>query len=156
MISVGRQSFNVDQRKPMGGSQAAYAAERKVRKVLVVDGIKLVFSQQPLKMRHLDSDDAFRRQEMRHTGDEVVEFRHLCQHIVGNDQIGLPAVGHHLFRSFRAEEGDERLNACLSRRLRHIGSRLDAENRHAEGNEMLQQIAVIAAQFDDEAFRSKP
>ena len=140
-----RQSFNIDQREPMGRSQPAHGAEREIREVLVVDGIELVFSQQPLKMRHLDGDDAFRRQEMRHAGDEVVEFRHLCQHIIGNDQIGVPAIGHHLPRSFGAEEGDERRNACLSRGLRHIGSRLDAENRHAEGNEMLQQIAVIAA-----------
>ena len=112
---MGRQSFNVDQREPMGGSQAAYGAEREIRKVLVVDGIELVFSHQALKMRHLDGDDALGRQEMRHAGDEVVEFRHLRQHIVGDDQIGVPAVGHHLSRSFGAEEGDERRNACLSR-----------------------------------------
>ena len=152
---MGRQSFNVDQRKPMGGSQATYAAEREVRKVLVVDGVKLVFRDQALKMRHLDGDDALRRQQVRHAGDEVVELRHLCQHIVGDDQIGVPPVGHHFSRGFGIEEGDECRNACLSRGFRHIGSGFDAKNRHAEFNEMLQQITVIAAQFDDEAIRSK-
>ena len=107
-------------------------------------------------MRHLDGDDALRRQQMRHGGDEVIELGHLRQHIVGNDQIGVPVVGHHLPRCFGTEEGDERRNACLSRRLRHIGGGLDAKHRHAEGNEMLQQIAVIASELDHEAFRSEP
>ncbi len=124
--------------------------------MLVVDGIELIFGDQPFKMRHLDGDDAFGRQEMRHADNEVVEFRYLRQHIIGDDQIGVPAVDHHLSRSFGTEEGDHRRNACLSRGFRHIGSGFDAENRYAEFNEMLQQIAVVAAQFDDEAFRSKP
>ena len=93
---------------------------------------------------------------MCHADDEVVEFRYLRQHIVGDDQIGVPAVDHHLSRSFGTEEGDQRRNACLSRGFGHIGSGFNAENRHAEFNEMLQQIAVVAAQFDDGAFRSKP
>ena len=129
--TVRRQSFNVDKRESVVRSQPAHGAEREIREVLVVDGIELVFGHQPLKMRHLDGDDALRRQKMRHTGDEVVECRHLRQHIVGNDQIGVAAVGHHLSRSFGAEEGDQRRNASLSRGFRHIGRRLDAKNRHA-------------------------
>ena len=122
----------------------------------MVDSVELIFGDQALEMRHLDGDDAFGRQEMRHAGDEIVELRHLRQHIVGHDQIGAVTFSHHLRRSFGAEKGVERRNAGLPRRLGNIGSRLDAEHRHAEADKMLQQIAVIAAELDNEAFRAKP
>ena len=124
--------------------------------MLVVDRIELVLVDQALKMRHLDGDHAFRRQEMRHAGDEIVELRHLRQHVVGDDQIGMPALGHDLSSQSLAEEGVERRDAAFRRLFRDIGGGLDAEDRHAEADEMLEQVTVIAAELDDEALGPKP
>ena len=38
-----------------------------------------------------------------------------------------------------------------ARDLGDVGGRLDAEHRHAERQEVLQQIAVVAGELDDEA-----
>ena len=45
--------------------------------------------------------DALRRQQMRHAGDEVVEVGHLRQHVVADDEIGVPAFGDQLRRQAR-------------------------------------------------------
>ena len=45
---------------------------------------------------------------------------------------------------------------ALARGLGHVGGRLDAEHRHAQRQEVLQQIAVVAGKLDDEAVRPEP
>ena len=63
----------------------------------------------------------------------------------------MPAPGHDLLRGLSAEEGVEPRDAGFLRLFRDIGGRLDAEDRHAQADEMLEQITVIAAELDDEA-----
>src|SRR4029079_7296367 len=75
--AMRRQSLDVDQREPRGRSKAGHGAEREIGEMLVIDRIELVLVHQALKMRHLYGDHAFRRQEIRHAGDEFVELRHL-------------------------------------------------------------------------------
>ena len=56
----------------------------------------------------------------------------------------------------RAEEVDPGRDALLDRDLGDVGGRLDAEHGHAERQEMLQQIAVVAGELDDQAVGAKP
>ena len=89
---------------------------------------------------------------MRHAGDEVVEVGHLRQHVVADDEVGLRALGDQLLGEPRAEEIDA-ASGRPSRRPRFgdVGRRLDAEHGHAERQEVLQQIAVVAGQLDHQA-----
>ena len=117
----------------------------------MIDGVELVLRHQPFKMRKLQRDDAFRLQQDLHAGDEIVQVRHLGEHIVAHDQVGLLALRHEAARQLDAEELGDAGNALGDRDLGDIGGRLDAEHRHAERQEMLQQIAVIAGEFDGQA-----
>ena len=49
------------------------------------------------------------------------------------------------------EELDPRRDARLRAASAHVGGRLDAQHRHAQRQEMLQQVAVVAGELDDEA-----
>ena len=64
--AMRRQSVDVDQHEAMGGGKPRHGSKREIREVLVIDGIELVLFHQTLKMRHLDGDHAFGREQMRH------------------------------------------------------------------------------------------
>ena len=59
-------------------------------------------------------------------------------------------------RSLDAEELDEGGDALLDRDLRDVRGRLDAKHRDALGQEVLQQVAVVAGKLDDEAGAVQP
>ena len=54
-----------------------------------------------------------------------------------------------------AEELDPGRDALGERDLGHVRGGLDAEHGHAERQEMLQQIAVVARQLDHQAVRAE-
>ena len=83
--------------------------------------------------------------------DEVVEVRHVREHVVAEQQVGLAALGRQRARPLDAEEL-ARASGCPS--LGHRGDvrrRLDAEHRHAALHEVLQQVAVVGRDLDDQA-----
>ena len=89
-------------------------------------------------MRELERDDALRRQQELHGGDEVVEVGHLRQDVVADDEIGALALGDEALGQCGAEELHQRGNIAAARGFGHVGGRLDAEHGHAQGQEMLQ------------------
>ena len=96
-------------------------------------------------------------EQARHAGDEVVEVGHLGQHVVADDEIGRAGPRRRSALGERdAEELDPGRDALGERDLGHVGGRLDAEHGHAERQEVLQQIAVVAGQLDDQAVRPEP
>src|ERR1700731_210482 len=115
--------------------------------MLVVNGIELIAFDKPLQMRELQRDDALRLQKKLHSADEIVEVGYLGKHIVAEDEIRPVAFRHQLLRQLRPEEIDARWNAFVDRDLCYVRGRLDAKDRHAKGQEMLQQISVIAGQL---------
>ena len=56
----------------------------------------------------------------------------------------------------RAEEVHPGRDALVDRDLGDVGCRLDAEHGHAERQKVLQQIAVVAGELDDQAVGAKP
>src|SRR4051812_44378533 len=67
--------------------------ERQVREVLVVDGIELVFGEQPQKMRKFERRDAVRLQHIGKPGDKAVDVGHVRQNVIGGHQVSLLALG---------------------------------------------------------------
>jgi hypothetical protein len=70
------------------------------------------------KMRELERDDALRRQQELHAGDEVVEVGHLCQDVVADDEIGALALGDEALGQCGAEELRRAREHCGGARLR--------------------------------------
>ena len=93
------------------------------------------------------------RQEVGHAGDEVVELRHLRQNVVGGDQVRVAMLGDDLSCGFGAEERRQRGDAAGASRFRHVGGGLDTKHPLTELEKMLQEVAVVAAELDDEAVR---
>ena len=119
--------------------------------MLVIDRVELDVLDQLEKMRKLDGHGAVGLQQQGDAGDKVIELRHMREHIVADDQIGLPALARQGPRQMLAEELDQGRNADLLRRGGDGIGRIDAEHRHAHGDEILQQIAVVAGKFDHQA-----
>ncbi len=107
------------------------------------------------QVRHLDRDA--RRSARGATpspAHEVVEVGNVREHVVGDDQVGGRAPRDEVARRVSTPK-----NAHLGRDARrlgdlgHVGRRLDTEHRDARGDEVLQQVAVVARDLDDEALR---
>ena len=78
--------------RPMRREHLLDRQEREIAEVLVVDRVELVLCHQPLQMRKLHRDHALRLEQALHAGDEVVQVRHVRQHIVAEHQIGLAVL----------------------------------------------------------------
>ncbi len=124
--AMRRELLDVEHLEAVPPRQAIDRDEREVREMLMIDGVELVLVDQPLEMRKLERDHAVRRQQMRHAGGEVVEVRHLRQHIVADDEVGLLAFGGEPLRERETEEFDQRRNVLSPRHFGHVGGGLDA------------------------------
>ena len=67
-----------------------------------------------------------------------------------------PRSSHQPLREFAAEELDERRHAAFLRRFRHVRGRVDPEHRNPLRQEVLQQVAVVRRELDDEAVGREP
>src|ERR1700738_3768990 len=96
--------------------------------MLVIDGVELVLVNEPLKMGELERDHTIRSQQMHHSRSEIVEIGDLGEHIVANDEVCPPTLGHELLCELPAEKLDEGRNILLARGFCHIGGRLNASH----------------------------
>ena len=149
--AMGRQFLDIEHPHAMVFPDALMGEQREIRKVLVIDRVELVLLDQPEDVRPLDGHHAVPGQKGLDAGHEAVEVGHLGQNVVAGHQISLSA-----FRSKRAgklvsEKLNPRRNADLDRGLGHVCGRLDAEAGYAVLDEVAQEIAVIAGEFDHEA-----
>ncbi len=143
------QLLDVDDAHLHAGEEGVEDQQREIREVLVVDRVELVLGDQPKQVRHLDRDDPLWLQEDLQALDEVEQPRYVREHVVARDEVGLDTARAEPLRCFGAEEGHLRGNPLVDGRLRDVGGRLDAQDRHAVGLEVLQEVAVVARDLDD-------
>ncbi len=115
----------------------------------MVDRVELVLLEQLQQVRELDRDRSRRLEDFGHAGDEVVEIRHLGQHVVAEDEVGLDTVGCERCALLLAEERHVGGYADLDGGLGDVRCRLDAEARDAGLDEVLEEVAVVAGELDD-------
>ena len=123
--------------------------------MLVVDRVVLEALEQPREVRELEGRRAAGRQQDRDAVDEVVQVRHLREHVVAEHEVGVAALADEPLGELDAEELDERRHAALLGRDRDVRRRVDPEHRHALRQEVLEQIAVVRGELDDEALRAE-
>ena len=114
--AVCRQLLHVDDRQAVCGEDPARRPEREVREMLVVDGVELVLVEQTLEVGELEGEQARGCKELRESGDEVVEVRHLGEDVVADDEVRPAALGRDLAGDVPAEEPDERRERRAARR----------------------------------------
>ena len=151
--AVSRVLLDVEHAQAVGGEDALDGGQRQVGEMLVVDGVELVLRDQSQQMRELEGGDTFGLQQAGEAGDEIVDVRHMRQHVVGGGEVGLPALGDQFIRQPHTEEILHDGNALGARGGGGAGGRLDAGAGNAARLNVLQQIAVIGGDFDDMAGR---
>src|SRR5262249_13841371 len=112
--AMGQKVLDVENPEPMLARQPVNGDHRKIREMLVVNGIELIVFDEPLKVRKLQSDHAVGGQQVRHSGGEIIEIRHLCQNVVADHQVCAPSLGDKLLREPQAEELDQGGNSLLA------------------------------------------
>ncbi len=83
--------------------------------------------------------------------DEVVEIRDLGEHVVAEHEVGPPPLASQPLGELDSEELDERRDAALLGGTRDVRRRVDPEHGNALRHEVLQQVAVVRGELDDEA-----
>ncbi len=151
-----RQLLDVEDHQAVLREDALRHHEREVAEVLVIDGVELVLRHQPREMRKLHRDDTAGGQQAFHAADEIVEIRHVRQHVISQQQVRKAVFARDGFRGCGAEETYGRRNPLLDRDLRDVCSRLDPEYRNAPRDEVLQQVAVVARDLHYPAVRTEP
>ena len=121
--------------------------------MLVVNRVELIFRDELEQVRKLERDDAAGLQRDLQAADEIVDVGDVGHDVIAKQQVGGLAVGDKFLRRLHAEKFHDARNLfLLPRDFRDVGGRFDAEHGDALRLEVLEQIAVIAGDFDDLAF----
>ena len=113
--------------------------EREIRIVLVVDGVELDVLDEFEQVRELEGRSALRFQERRDPGNEIVELRHVREHVIRDNEIGTAALARELAGERLPEEFHQRRHADALSRTRHRIRGIDAEHRHAHLQKFLRR-----------------
>src|SRR6267142_1336776 len=100
----------------------------KIRKVLVVNGVKLTALDQPLQVRELQGEHALGFQKSREARDEVVQVRHVGEDIVRHEQVGSMTSMRYRRRRLPPQELDDGGNPPAFSRPGDVLRRLYAED----------------------------
>lgn len=111
---MGRQFLHIEYLESMLCEKRHDGRQGKVGKMFVVNGVELIVLDQTQEMRKLKGGDAIRFEQNPESTHEVVDVRHVRQHVVGDDQISLPALGGESGGKFIPENAS-RISSPLSR-----------------------------------------
>ncbi len=154
--AMRRQAIDVEHAQAMAGQHTVRHQQREIREVLVVDRVELALRDQAKQVGEFHRDGAARLQQDRQACDEIVEVRHVRQHIVGADQVGLPALSNKPSCGRHAEERNICRHALAHGDKGDVRGRLHAQHGDATLAEILQQVAIVARQFHHQRVRAQP
>ena len=146
------QALHVKHLQPVPAKEIVQRGDGEVAQVLVVDRVELDALDQLPHVGNLDDNDAIVFEHNAHARDDAVEVRDVREHVVGVYHVGAPALLPELRRQPLPEEGADCGHAAVQ--LCHgsdVRSRVDAKHRNAMGGVELEQVAVVAADFDHQA-----
>ena len=131
---MGGKLLDIEYLEPVTAGKPIDRDKRKIREMLMIDRVKLVLLDQALNMRKLERDHTVRGKQVRHPCSEVVEIGNLRQHVVADDEIGLPPLGDEaLARGLKPKNSTSVGIFFCTRRFCNVGSRLDANDRNING-----------------------
>ncbi len=119
----------------------------------MVQGIELMLGHQAEQVRELERGNAIALEQGRETAQEIVDVRHMGQHIVGRHQVGRPALARKRLGSLLAEEHFADLQPLFARRLGRAAGGLNAQARDAALSHVLQQITIVGGDLYHPALR---
>ena len=123
--------------------------ERVVSEMLVIDRVELAAIDHLLDVRDLEHGDAVILEEQPNPAHEAVDVGHVRQHVVAEDHVCAGPLGDQAARQPLSEELRDRGDPALPGYLRDIDSGLDSEHRDPRLAKELEQITIVAGDFDD-------
>src|SRR6476620_12528007 len=124
--------------------------------MLVVDGVELAKSHEVQCVVHLDAQPTVVGQESTQRSGKAQQIGNVGIDIVGYHEVSWPMRGAHDGGQFLVQEGRFSWHASVARGGSDIHRWLDAQAGYARTDHVLQQITVIAGDFDDKRFGSEP
>ena len=121
----------------------------------MVDSVELHQLDQVEKVRKFHRVDRIACQQRGDALDEIVNVRHVRQHVGGADQVRLFALRGQALGQVFAEELHQGRHALLFGLRRGVAGGLDPQHRHACLHEILQQIAIVGGDFHHQALGPK-
>src|SRR2546430_10072740 len=149
--AMGRKLIDIENSKPKLSKHFVKRKQREIRKMFVIDRIELTPFHQPQEMRDFNRDSSARLQQQFQSANEIIEVGTIRQNIVRNDKIRLLSAGAKLHGNPGAKklgQGGYSLFLCD---LGDVSRRLESEHRNSLSLEILQQIAVVARYFNNQA-----
>lgn len=138
-----------------GGQRPLRGEQREVLVVLVVDGVVLPALDQPQQVRELQRDQPGRLHQRGQPGGEPDQVRHVGVDVVAGDQVGPAVPGGQLGAGLGPQEVHLGTDPPGPRHLRDVRRRLHPEHRDAPGDEVLEQVTVVAGHLGDQAVRAE-
>jgi hypothetical protein len=154
--SVRSELLDVEDGQAVVIEYSADGRKREIGKVLVIDRIELIVFHQPDEMGEFHRDHPVISHQRCEAVDEIVQVRHMGEDIVAQDEIGPAAFVHDVSCGLPPEKPRPGFNAPLPRIRGDAVGGLDTEARDAFTDEVLQQIAVVTRNLDDEGIVIDP
>ena len=142
--------LNVDNRKVVTPDKSVEGDEREIAQMLVVDRVELDAVDHVAQVRHFNHGDAAVDEQFTDAGDDSVHVGHVRKDVVCVDDIGVTDLMNQVAREPGPEEFRHGPNAARLGERSDGARRLDAEDGYALAHVMLQEIAVVAGDFDHE------
>ena len=114
----------------------------------MIDGVELRVLHQLQQVRELHAENAVIGQQNPETGHEIIQIRHMSEHVIADEQIAAPALVAQSSSERHPEKLRQRVDSGIHSDLRHIACRLDTEHRNALLLEVLEEITVITRNLD--------
>ena len=122
----------------------------------MVDRVELGALHQREQVLHLDRHPAVVRDERAQALGEPDDVRDVGVDVVQRDELRRPVLGADLGARLGREERRERRDALLPGRLADVHRRLDPQAPDTARDDVLQQVAVVARDLDDERLGPQP
>src|SRR5262245_38691826 len=134
------QALHTDQLQPVPLEQWFQRCKRKIKYVLMINGVELGVLDQLDAVGKFQDNTTIGFEERGEAGHEIVGVRRMSKDIIAKDEVSLLPLSRKLPRQVRTKEFDEGLNSLLARNHSDVGGRLDAQARNRSGLKISEQI----------------
>ena len=146
--AVKRRAFGASNAKCVAGEDRFEGGEGEIEDVLVINSIKFALGNHFGGIRKFKNGAAFGGEQCIDARDEIIDVRSMGEDVVGEDEIGL-VFGCQFLREFFGEKIRAGLHSVFASDGGDVFRGFDAEMRRVGLDEMMQEIAVVAGDFDD-------
>src|SRR5882762_7608024 len=147
--------LDIENLQSMSMQNAVGCQQGKIREMFVIDGVEFIVFDQAGQVRKLQRENSVGFQQQLEAFDEIIDVRHLRQHIVADNQVRRFSFARKFQRELRPEKTSQRGHALFDGHFGHVCGRFDSEDRYAPFYEVLQEVTVVTCNLNDKTLRAQ-